>query len=64
MQRVMTIIGIVSRFVSHKEYLIEICFDDIINLGYKMAIIGSGEKIYEDFFRDVLQVSLIRLALQ
>ncbi|NLK70141.1 MAG: glycogen synthase GlgA [Clostridiales bacterium] len=48
------IIGIVSRFVSHKGIdLIRYVFDDIINLGYKMAIIGSGEKIYEDFFREM-----------
>lgn len=45
------VIGIVTRFVSHKGLdLIKYVFEDILNLGYKFAILGSGEKIYEDFF--------------
>ncbi len=45
------VIGIVTRFVSHKGIdLIKYVFEDIIELGYKFAILGSGEKIYEDFF--------------
>ena len=48
------VIGIVTRFVSHKGLdLIKYVFEDIINLGYKFAILGSGEKIYEDFFREM-----------
>ncbi len=48
------IIGIVSRFVSHKGLdLIKYVFEDIVNLGYKFAILGSGEKIYEDFFNEM-----------
>lgn len=48
------IIGVVTRFVSHKGIdLIRYVFDDLVNLGYKFAILGSGEKIYEDFFREM-----------
>ena len=48
------IIGIVTRFVSHKGIdLIKFVFEDILALGYKFAIVGSGEKIYEDFFREM-----------
>ena len=48
------IIGIVTRFVSHKGIdLIRYVFEDIIRLGYKFAILGSGEKIYEDFFSEM-----------
>lgn len=27
--------------------------EDMINLGYKFAVLGSGEKIFEDFFREM-----------
>lgn len=48
------IIGIVTRFVSHKGIdLIRYVFEDILKLGYKFAILGSGEKIYEDFFKEM-----------
>ena len=48
------IIGIVTRFVSHKGIdLIRYVFEDILNLGYKFAILGSGEKIFEDFFKEM-----------
>ena len=48
------IIGIVTRFVSHKGIdLIRYVFEDILNLGYKVAILGSGEKIFEDFFKEM-----------
>ena len=48
------IIGIVTRFVSHKGIdLILYVFEDILNLGYKFAILGSGEKIFEDFFKEM-----------
>lgn len=48
------VIGIVTRFVSHKGIdLIKYVFEDIIDLGYKMVILGSGEKIYEDFFTEM-----------
>lgn len=48
------VIGIVTRFVSHKGIdLIRYVFEDILKLGYKFAILGSGEKIYEDFFSEM-----------
>ncbi|MBR1864842.1 MAG: glycogen synthase [Ruminococcus sp.] len=48
------VIGIVTRFVSHKGLdLIKYVFEDIVQLGYKFAILGSGEKIYEDFFTEM-----------
>ena len=48
------VIGIVTRFVSHKGIdLIRFVFEDILKLGYKFAILGSGEKIYEDFFSEM-----------
>ena len=48
------LIGIITRFVSHKGLdLIKYVFEDMLNLGYKFAIVGSGEKIYEDFFKEM-----------
>lgn len=48
------VIGIVTRFVSHKGVdLVRYVFEDILKLGYKFAILGSGEKIYEDFFSEM-----------
>ena len=45
------VIGIVTRFVSHKGIdLIKYVFED---LGFKFVILGSGEKIYEDFFKEM-----------
>ncbi|MDE5946634.1 MAG: glycogen synthase GlgA, partial [Oscillospiraceae bacterium] len=45
------IIGIVTRFVSHKGIdLIKYAFEELVNDGFKFAVLGSGEKIYEDFF--------------
>ena len=48
------VIGIVTRFVSHKGLdLIKYVFEDMIRIGFKFAILGSGEKIYEDFFNEM-----------
>ncbi len=48
------VIGIVTRFVSHKGVdLIRYVFEDILKLGCQFAILGSGEKIYEDFFTEM-----------
>lgn len=48
------IIGLISRFVSHKGIdLIKFVFEDIVKMGYKLTILGSGEKIYEDFFKEM-----------
>ena len=48
------VIGIVTRFVSHKGLdLVKYVFEDMVRLGCKFTILGSGEKIYEDFFREM-----------
>lgn len=48
------VIGIVTRFVSHKGIdLIKYVFEDLIRVGFKFVILGSGEKIYEDFFKEM-----------
>ncbi len=45
------VIGIVTRFVRHKGIdLIRCVFEQIVNMGLKFAILGSGERIYEEFF--------------
>ena len=48
------IIGIVTRFVNHKGIdLIRCVMEEIVGMGMKFAVLGSGEKIYEDFFREM-----------
>ncbi len=48
------LIGIVTRFVSHKGIdLIRYVFEDLIKAGFKFAVLGSGEKVYEDFFKEM-----------
>lgn len=48
------IIGIVTRFVSHKGIdLIRSVFEEMLNMGVKFAVLGSGEHIYEAFFREM-----------
>ena len=48
------VIGIVSRFVKHKGIdLIRKALEDLVSKGVKFAILGSGEKIYEDFFLEM-----------
>lgn len=48
------LIGIVTRFVAHKGIdLIRYVFEDLVKAGFKFAVLGSGEKIYEDFFREM-----------
>lgn len=48
------IIGIVTRFVSHKGIdLIKHVMEDMLQLGCKFAVLGSGEKIFEDFFKEM-----------
>lgn len=48
------VIGIVTRFVSHKGIdLIRCVFEEMVGMGLKFAVLGSGEKIYEDFFREM-----------
>lgn len=48
------VMGIVTRLVSHKGVdLIKRVFEDMVSIGYKFVILGSGEKQYEDFFREM-----------
>ena len=48
------IIGIVTRFVNHKGIdLIRCVFEEIVRMGIKFVVLGNGEKIYEDFFREM-----------
>jgi len=48
------LIGIVTRFVRHKGIdLIRCVFEEIVRSGVKFAVLGSGEKIYEDFFLEM-----------
>ncbi len=48
------VMGIVTRLVSHKGLdLVKRVFEDMVHLGYKFTILGSGEKQYEDFFREM-----------
>ncbi|MDR0986322.1 MAG: glycogen synthase [Ruminococcus sp.] len=48
------IIGIVTRFVSHKGVdLIRTVFEEMVGDGCKFVVLGSGDKMYEDFFREM-----------
>lgn len=48
------VIGIVTRFVAHKGiHLIQYAFQEMLELGCRFVILGSGEKIFEDFFREM-----------
>ncbi|MDE7138296.1 MAG: glycosyltransferase, partial [Ruminococcus sp.] len=48
------VVGIVTRFVGHKGIdLIRCVFEEIVGMGIKFVVLGSGEKIYEDFFREM-----------
>ena len=48
------VIGIVTRFVNHKGIdLIRCVFEEMVHNGIRFAVLGSGEKIYEDFFREM-----------
>ena len=48
------IMAIITRLVAHKGIdLIKCVFEDMVRLGYKFVILGSGDKQYEDFFREM-----------
>jgi starch synthase len=58
------IIGIVTRFVNHKGIdLIRCAMEEIIGMGIKFAVLGSGERIYEEFFREMAARYKGRVAL-
>lgn len=45
------VVGIVTRFVKHKGIdLIRCVFEEIVRSGMKFAVLGSGDRMYEDFF--------------
>ncbi len=48
------IIGIVTRFVSHKGIdLIRCMFEEMVKRGFMFAVLGSGEQVYENFFLEM-----------
>ncbi|MCL2696994.1 MAG: glycogen synthase [Oscillospiraceae bacterium] len=48
------VIGIITRLVEHKGMdLVKNAFDRIINLGFKVVILGSGHPVYEQFFDEM-----------
>ena len=48
------VIAIISRFAGHKGFdLVREVFNQIISLGYKAVILGSGEFYYEEFFQQM-----------
>lgn len=48
------VLGIISRLAEHKGFdLIKYVFNDIISLGFKIVILGSGEQQYESFFHEM-----------
>lgn len=48
------VVGIVTRFVPHKGIdLIKYALEQLISEGFQFAVLGSGEKIYEDFFSEM-----------
>lgn len=48
------IIAIITRLVSHKGLdLVRCVFEDILALGCKFVILGTGDKEYEDFFTEM-----------
>jgi len=48
------LISIITRFVNHKGIdLIRFELEEMVKNGFKFAILGSGEKIYEDFFTEM-----------
>lgn len=50
------LISIVSRLVVHKGLdLVKYVFEDIIKLGFSVAILGTGEFMFESFFKEMAQ---------
>ena len=48
------LVGLVSRLVGHKGLdLVKYIFDDIIQAGMSVVVLGSGDYIYESFFREM-----------
>lgn len=48
------LVGICTRFVAHKGIdLIRYVFEEMLHDGFRFAILGSGERVYEDFFQEM-----------
>ena len=48
------VISVISRLVEHKGFdLVKCVFDEIVALGFKIVILGSGDKSYEEFFQQM-----------
>ncbi len=48
------VVGIVTRFVAHKGIqLVQQSFQEMLQLGCRFVVLGSGERFYEDFFREM-----------
>lgn len=48
------VVGIVTRLVANKGVqLIEQAFQEMLSLGCSFVVLGSGERFYEDFFREM-----------
>jgi starch synthase len=48
------VIAMISRLVEHKGFdLIKYVFDDIVGLGFKVVILGTGDRKYESFFDEM-----------
>ena len=48
------LIGVVSRLVAHKGLdLIKYVFEDMLRVGTQVVVLGSGEHMYEEFFRNM-----------
>ena len=48
------LVGIVTRLVGHKGIDLVTCvFEEILKLGYQVAVLGSGEYFYEQFFLEM-----------
>ena len=48
------VVGIVTRFVAHKGIqLVQQTFQEMLQLGCRFVVLGSGERLYEDFFREM-----------
>ena len=48
------VLGMISRLVEHKGFdLIKAVFDDIMGLGFKIVILGTGDDEYSNFFGEM-----------
>lgn len=48
------VLAMISRLVEHKGFdLVKCVFDEIVALGFKVVILGSGEHCYEEFFQQM-----------